>query len=431
MADGWPTTLVSGSDFLVAGEEALARGASRQGFDLLHRASALGVAPAEMPRLVCAYAAAGRLQSRQQDVLDWIERIVEDTAEPGLRALLLTRRVVLCHGVDFPRVHALLPEALALAEAVGDEESCASVLSCAAAAAYRRGDAHAVADYAEQASRRLFQSGAARFEVLRANMFAAIVAGDVEQALNLSIKARAVARELHRTADVANESCNLAECYLELGCPIEARACAEQGRELARACGYHRVEIFGQVLAAVATAETGDVDGAIEQFERIPFRTERFFMVDAATAQSYWLLERGAEGDARAACELASEAVDRARQRGMSNRLTPLYGNIARGLARQGRREEALAALAHARQAVDRTEPANQLFLTQAVAEVLPDSDPARQAMLTEARARILRQAAHREDPHTYCTEVCLHRRLLDLSGGIPADLPHGPINDG
>ena len=426
MADGWPMTLVSGNDFLMAGEDALAQGASGQGFDLLHRAGELGVAPAEMSRLVRAYTAAGRLQSRQQDVLDWVERAIADTAEPTLRALLLARRVVLCHGVDFSRVDALLPEALAAAEAVGDDESCASLLCCATAAAYRRGEARAVADYAAQASNRLFQSGAAHFEVLRANMFAAMMAGDVEQGLNLSIKARAVARELHRTADVANESCNLAECYLELGCPIEARACAEQGSALARACGYHRVEVFGQVLAAVATAETGDIGGALERFDQIPFRTERFFMVDAATAQAYWLLERGTDGDARAACALAGEAVDRARQRGMSNRLTALYSSIARGLARQGRRADALAALENAQQAADRTEPSNQLFLAQAAAEVLSDSDPARQVVLSEARARILAMAACREDPYVYCTEVCLHRRLLDLSGGIPADLPHG-----
>jgi len=44
--------------------------------------------------------------------------------------------------------------------------------------------------------------------------------------------------------------------------------------------------------------------------------------------------------------------------------------------------------------------------------------------MIGAARARILRTASRREDPRAYCTGVRLHRRLLELTGGIPADLP-------
>jgi tetratricopeptide (TPR) repeat protein len=412
----------------MAGEAALARGDSGQGFELLAQASKLGVGPQDVGRLVEAFASAGRYQSRQAEVLAWVETLIEEgTTEPGLRAQILATRLVLCHGVDFARVGTLTEAALEAAEAAGDEASYARILSCAASAAYRRGDVRGTGRFAEMASTRPFRSRAAQFHALRAGMFEAVALGEVEQALNLSIKARAVARELGYSADVANESNNLAECYLELGCPIEARACAEQGVELARVCGYYRVEIFGRVLAAVATAEAGEIDAAIARFDEIPFRGESFFMVDAAAASSFWLLERGSPGDAEAACAIAGEAVTRANARGVRNRLTPLYSSIARGLARQGRREEAQMALEQARLAADSTEPPFQLLLALAVAELLPDSDPRRGSVLTNARARILRAAERREDPYVYCTEVRLHRRLLELSGGVPTDLPRAP----
>jgi hypothetical protein len=40
------------------------------------------------------------------------------------------------------------------------------------------------------------------------------------------------------------------------------------------------------------------------------------------------------------------------------------------------------------------------------------------------ARTRILRAAARREDPHAFCTHVRVNRRLLELTGGVPSDLP-------
>jgi hypothetical protein len=59
-----------------------------------------------------------------------------------------------------------------------------------------------------------------------------------------------------------------------------------------------------------------------------------------------------------------------------------------------------------------------------AAAEVLPAAEPARQVVLSTARARILRRATRREDPHAFCVNVRLNRRLLELSGGVPPDLP-------
>jgi hypothetical protein len=63
-------------------------------------------------------------------------------------------------------------------------------------------------------------------------------------------------------------------------------------------------------------------------------------------------------------------------------------------------------------------------LLALAAGEVLTPADSQRQVMLSAARARILRTASRREDPRAFCTGVRLHRRLLELTGGIPSDLP-------
>jgi hypothetical protein len=58
------------------------------------------------------------------------------------------------------------------------------------------------------------------------------------------------------------------------------------------------------------------------------------------------------------------------------------------------------------------------------MAEILGPGDPAGSVALNQARARLLRIAGRRQDPHAYCTMVRLNRRILELSGGVPADLP-------
>ncbi|WP_428262262.1 hypothetical protein [Haliangium sp.] len=424
MADPHQRSLDAGDELLAAGEAAMARGDIEQGFQLLHRAADVGVPGELLPRLVISFASAGIYRSRQREVLDWVEQVATECVDSRLRAALLRAQVSLWRGFDLRRAEDMVEEALAAAEDAEDEESFAYVLSYAAGAAYQRGRTQAATDYAERASGRRFQSKIARVAALRANMFAAVAMGELEQALQYSSKARAVARELGRMPDIASESNNLARFYLDLGCPIEARACAEEGIRMAHACGFERAEIAGKTLAASAAAESGDLDLALEQLTALPYERAPRFHVEAAVEHAYWLIERGADGDVRRASEIAHEGIEQAHDQGMANRLTPLYACLARSLARLGRREEARDSLEQARLAADRTGPHARLLLALAVAEVLPASEPKRKIVLTHARARIMRAAERREDPYVYCTGVRLNRRLLELSGGVPPDLP-------
>ncbi|WP_045118284.1 hypothetical protein [Haliangium ochraceum] len=407
-----------------AGEAALARGRAEEGFSLLMQAARAGASSAEMPRLVLALSAAGHYCNRAREVLDWLSGALSPEAPPAVRAVALRAQVALWRSFDVRRVEELAAEAMAAAEAAEDEESFAAVLSCAAGAAYRRGRVREASDYAELANGRKIASRPAQVSAFRTNMFAAMALGDLEQALHCAIKARAIARELGLTGDIADESNNVARIYLDLGCPIEARACAEEGIRTAAVCGFEKAGIAGHMLAAAAAAESGDIDWAIERLEGLPYEATPRLYVDAIEAHAYWLLERGAEGDSAAAEELARRGIERAQVQGMANLLTPLYGSLARSLARRGLRENAREALELARQAADRTEPKARLLLALAAAEVLPAADSKRKMVLNQARARILRTAGRREDPLAYCAEVRINRRLLELSGGVPPDLP-------
>lgn len=424
MTDRHRTSATSGSALLAAGEDALARGDAEHGFSLLLRAAEAGVPLGEMSRLVLSFTCAGSYGQHQREVLDWVERIAGQVTDPKLHAVVLRAQVALWRGFDFRRVEELAEDALRAAEAAGDEESFIDVLSCAAAAAYRRGRVRAAAEYAERAAGRALRSRTAHLAAFRTSMFAAMARGDIEQALHCAIKARAMARDLGRAADIADESNNLARFYLDLGCPIEARACAEEGIRMATASGFQQAASTGRMLAAWAGAEGGDMDWAIEQLEALPYERAPRLHVDAANAHAYWLIERGAAGDALAAGDIARGGIEQARSQDTVHILTPLCSNLARSLARQGQRDAARDALEQARQAADRTEPKARLLLALATAEVLPAVDPKRKSVLTHARARILRTAERREDPHAYCADVRLNRRLLELSGGVPPDLP-------
>lgn len=423
-----PTPVPTSGDALLArAEAALARGESKPAYDLLAQVAADGVSPGNVRRLATAFALAGRFQNRHADVLDWIEKTIAEARGPAAeRAALLAGRVAVCRQLDLNRVLDLAEEALAAALDVGDEQSYASVLANAAFAGYRRGDGRIAQEYAERAATRTFTSAAAHYDAIRAQMFCATTLGELEAALNYTIKARAMARELDRPADVANESNNLAEAYLELGYPAEARRCAEAAVKFGNASGHQSARLFGECLIAIATAESGRIDEALEHFARMgDLEANRLFSVDKSLAHAYWLLERGAAGDAAQARQIAERAVASAIAAGVSNRLTGLYANIARALAREGRDAEARAALEDARKAADRAEPLMQSLLTLAVAEVLPVAESKRKVALQNARARILRRSSRREDPRVFCTRVRLHRRLLELSGGVPDDLPH------
>jgi hypothetical protein len=147
-------------------------------------------------------------------------------------------------------------------------------------------------------------------------------------------------------------------------------------------------------------------------------------MLDAANLHAYWLLERGAAGDAARARERAAAGIEFAQRSGTAHRLTALHASLARAQAREANHEAAREQFEHARRGADKVEPAAHSYLALAAAEVLSAGEPPRHVILMAARARILRVASRREDPHAFCVHVRHNRRLLELTGGVPADLP-------
>ncbi len=291
---------------LTEAEAALDRGDPVAGFAMLieaaHHAPPESTDPALLSRLTGAFAAAARHVGEHDRVIAWIEQVLPVAVEPRLRATLLRARIWLWSRLDTQRVLELEPEARAAAEAAGDDEGVATVLATAAFAAYRRGDVRRCRTLAEHAAALVTTSHAAQYQAIRAQLFASTAAGELEATLAFSMKARALARELKRTSDIANESNNLAETYLELGHPYEARACAETAATLSRQVGHVGNEVTAQVFGAIAAGETGDIDSALEAFDDVPMLEHYpLVMIDGACAHAYWLLERGAAGDARRA----------------------------------------------------------------------------------------------------------------------------------
>lgn len=418
------------AELIAAGEVALARGEHDAAFELLSQASRGELAGADVVRLAPLYASAARAVDRPEQVIDWIEGQVVSAL--GDRAALLRARISVLRELDPARVLDLAPEALAVCEAAGDADAVASILAHATWSACRRGDVKRARELAEDAQRRQFATGTAQYDCARAQAFAATAAGELEAALHAIMRARAIARELGHTHAVGVESNLLAEAYLELGYPHEAQACAEAAEQIARERRHDSLARAAASLAAVATAETGDLDAALVRLAeigggRITMRSGRTTKIDMATLHAYWLLERGAAGDARRADELAAAGLVLAEAAGVESRYTPLCASLARAKARLGDDAEARVQLERARRMSDRCEPSAQSVLALAAAEVLPASDPQRKVVLAGARARILRRAARREDPYAFCVHVRLNRRLLELSGGVPSDLPRAP----
>nr|HTJ46535.1 hypothetical protein [Kofleriaceae bacterium] len=410
---------------IAAGENALARGEPEKAYEVLARASALPTDGALLHRLAAAFAQAARHLSRHDEVLAWIDRKIDGVDGASARVPLLVARLGVLRLLDSARVLELCDEAITTALGLGDHEAAARALSHAAFAAYRRGDARRARLFADRAGSIETQSKAAQFYALRARMFAASAVGELEANLELSMKSRALARELGSDVDVANESNNLAETYLELGCPAEAKACAEVALQLGEQTGHVAIHAMATVYVAIATAEAGDPDEALARLDAMRIaNTNRFAVIDAASVHAYWLLERGASGDARRAREIAEPALEAAIAASADNRLTMLYAAIARALAREGQDAAARIELERARKCADRGDPSAQSMHALAAAEVLPAAEPARQVVLSTARARILRRATRREDPFAFCSYVRLNRRLLELSGGVPPDLP-------
>src|SRR5439155_27158436 len=137
-------------------------------------------------------------------------------------------------------------------------DGVAVVLALAAFVAYRRGEVRRCREIADRARALEPISRIAHYQATRAQMFAATATGELEHALHQTMKARALARDLGLVVDIANESNNLAETYLELGFPYEARACAEMAQKLSRDVGHEANELWARIFGAMATAETGE-----------------------------------------------------------------------------------------------------------------------------------------------------------------------------
>ncbi len=320
-----------------------------------------------------------------------------------------------------------IDDALTEAELAGDDRAVANLLAAGAHAALRQGDARAARGFGERAARARFQHRTAQYDAVRAQGFAATAAGDLEAALNQTIKARVLARDSGRHRDLADQSCTLAALYLALGAPDEARSCADAALAAARVEAAHDLEAVAAAWRACADGEAGFLDLAATALAAIDTSGRGVTaQVDVACARTYWLLERGAAGDARTSEDVATAALAAAIRAGVDHRRTALHATVARALARRGDDVRAREELERARRSSDRAESSALSLLALAAGEVLASTESQRQVMLGAARARVLRTASRREDPRAYCTGVRLHRRLLELTGGIPADLP-GP----
>lgn len=427
MSEPGTPTAAKVAALVAEGESALDRGDAHEAFRVLVKAARdWKVASGDVvARLAAAYQSAARIVGEQARVLTWIEGVLPEASEPAARAALLRAQLSMWSRLDTARALALEPDARAAAEAIGDEEGVATVLAMAAFAAYRRGDTWRCREIADRAATLQTGSRAAQYQAVRAQMFAATAAGELESGLNLTMKGRALARELNRPVDIANESNNLAETYLELGYPHEALACAEVADRLSGEAGHTGNQLTAKIFVAIASAETGDVDGGIAKLDAIPILDQYpIVMLDAANLHAYWLLERGAAGDAARARARAAAGIEFAQRSNTAHRLTALHASLARALEREANHEAAREQFEHARRGADKVEPTAHSYLALAAAEILSAGDPPRNVILMAARARILRVASRREDPHAFCVHVRHNRRLLELTGGVPSDLP-------
>ncbi len=410
---------------LADAEAALAAGNPEDALAHLGGIADTSVGDALLPRWLDTLARANRFLSRFRDTVAWIEQRLANGPSPTARVQLLRARVAALRQFDPHAALELVDEALEAARAAGDMPAVANVLSHASFCAYRRGDARLAAQFAEQAEKLAFPTLEAQIDGLRAQMFAATAAGSIERSLELSTTLRDRQLGIGDLAGAANECNNRAESYLRLGRSADAGDSAREAAALAKKAGHHAVEHFADVLSAVAAAEAGQISLGIEALRRAESEPDNLiFTIDTAAALAFWLIERREEGDAAAAAAVSARALARAGASGVSHLVTKLHATRARSLALLGLTIEARAELASARQYANVADAESELQLALTMAEVLPAGEPMREVAVRAARTRLLLAAARREDPRRYCTGVRLHRRLLELSGGVPADLP-------
>jgi hypothetical protein len=390
----------------------------------LERAAELEVPEELVARLARALVRSHALLDRHRDALTWLERALARPHEEAVHASLLSSRIQALRQLDTRAVLDLADEALAAVDAVGDQDAYASVLANAAFAAYRRGDIRSADRFAHLAAQRAFTSDRAAIDGLRARMFAATASESLEASLEFSQNIRDRLLAAGEFSAAANESNNVAEALLRLGRPGPARVEADRARGLGYLAGHRPVEEFSRALVGQAMAEDGDLDGGIELLRQVKVDRNEIFAADVATRLSFYLVERSRDGDAACAESICQAAVSRSANAGVSHCLTSLISTQARAQHLLANDDGAKATLARARSAAYAADAASEQHLALAMAEVLPSGDPARSVSLNAARARLLRSAGRRADPRSYCTGVRLHRRLLELSGGVPEDLP-------
>jgi tetratricopeptide (TPR) repeat protein len=410
---------------LAAAEQALAAGQAARARGLLGDVDAVILPEQLVRRFVDVLVQSNRLEGKQAETLAWVEMRLDLPHSELTHALLLRARIECLRSLDTRRALDSADEALAAAEAVGDELSYAVVLAHASFAAYRRAEVREAARFATLASSRSFQGPGATVMALRARMFAATAAGHYEQALDLSLEVRDRTMAMGDLAQAANEGNNIAEAQLQLGRPLSAIEAATQAAQLGERAGHESVERFARVLIGVAMAENGQLDAGVTLLRREDTGVRSAVLqTDTQAALSFWLVERGADGDALESLRVSQAAVARARTVGLNHFLTTLLCTQARAQHRLGDEPGARASLAQARTAFDAADVLSERHLAIALGEILPPNEVARRTSLGTARAHLLRDAGNRDDALAYCTGVRIHRKLLEMTGGVPLDLP-------
>jgi hypothetical protein len=414
-----------GIELLEQAEQALGANDPERTRQLLGAADAAGFPEGATARYVDALVQANRLVWRQPETVAWIEARLEQKPTPATRAALERGRLEALRYLDTRRALDLADSALAAADVVGDEVSYATVLACAAFAAYRRGEVREAQRFATLAGSRSFRSPTANLAALRARMYAAVAADQLEHGMDLSIEIRDLALASGDIAQAAIESNNIAEAELKLGRPLMALEAATRAADLAARARFAPAESFARVLTGVAMAEHGDLASAISTLRRVDAHGP-VLRADTLAALSYWLVERDQPGDARDALAAAEAAAEQARQIGLRHYLTTLECTEARAWMRLGDETRARTALEAARASVDAGDALSERHLALAMGEILPPGDAVRRTALGTARAHLLRDAGARDDALAFCTGVRVHRRLLEMTGGVPLDLPRG-----
>ncbi|HTM18878.1 MAG TPA: AAA family ATPase, partial [Kofleriaceae bacterium] len=405
--------------YLRAGERLLADGTPEPAAATLRRVDALPLPEAALPRQARAVQQVNRLLGDHQATLTWVRGRLE--RRPGAEALaaLLEAELSALRQIDVRGVLERCDAALAAADAAGDEEIRASVLAIAAFAAYRMADLAGTERHAAAAAAMTPASGRARFHLLRARLFAAAMRHDVEEMVAISGQVRDQAAALGDLAGAANECNNLAEAQFDLGRPAQARADADRAVELATACGHRALLASARFMLARADAESGDLDGGVDAMvAALHALRSMISYVDLCTITAFFLLERGRDGDHAMAAELASAGLVLAAEVSARHCSSDLHAALARARWRSGDPAAADRELAAMRAAYAPIEDAGQYHGALAVHEIAGADDAA--GTIAAARARLLAAAARRRDPRAYLTGTRLHRRLLEISGGVP-----------